>query len=428
MLQRENPYFGSIFKVICTLLIIVSFGHYVKAQQLAFPGAEGFGRFATGGRGGQVYRVTNLHDSGKGSFREAVSQPGRIVIFDVSGVIKIDQKISVSSRITIAGQTAPAEGITIYGNGVSFKDSTIVRYIRFRGSIDMSKGSCTVVADNLTDIIFDHVSIQWGRWDNLHIKKSKNVTLQYCMIAEAIDPQRFGALLEVPENVTMHHCLFAGNQSRNPKAKAKIEFINNVIYNWGKSGFVGGHSSANHYQDIVGNYFIAGPSSTESFLSMFSATDHVYQKGNYIDLNKDGKLNGRPVTDEDFLKETASLLRQPTLLSKSNVKISHCAKAFKLVMAEVGSSLKRDAVDNRIIGYLKSLGKTGQIFKTEADAGGQQAVKQVISFKVDSDSDGMPDKWEKKNKLDPHHGTDAAKITASGFSNLELYLNSLVKS
>lgn len=390
-------------------LFFVLFGYGASAQQLAFPGAEGFGRFATGGRGGAVYRVTNLHDSGQGSFRDAVSQPGRTVVFDVSGVIKVGAKIAVSPRITIAGQTAPGEGITVYGNSVSFKDSTIVRYIRFRGSINMSKGSCTVVADDLTDIIFDHVSIEWGRWDNLHIKKSKNVTLQYCMVAESLDPQRFGALLEVPENVTMHHCLFAGNQSRNPKAKAKIEFINNVVYNWGKSGFVGGHSSANHYQDLVGNYFIAGPNSTDSFLSMFSATDHVYHKDNYVDLNKDGKLNGRLVNDTDFIKETATLLKEPTLLSQSNVKISSAAEACCVVMAEAGSSLKRDAIDTRIIGYLKSLGKTGEIFKTEADAGGQQAVKELVLTVKDTDGDGIPNNQK------------------SRYKTLEDYLNSLAK-
>lgn len=398
-----------------------------NAQQLAFPGAEGFGRFASGGRGDSVYRVTNLNDTGKGSFRDAVSRPHRTVVFDVAGVIKIGGKISVSSDITIAGQTAPGVGITVYGNGVSFKSNTIVRYMRFRGSINMSKGSCTVVADDLKDIIFDHVSIEWGRWDNLHIKKSTNVTLQYCLIGESIDPQRFGALLEVPEYVTIHHSLFAGNQSRNPKAKAKIEFINNVVYNWGKSGFVGGHSSANHYQDIVGNYFISGPSSTDEFLSMFSATDHVYHQGNFVDLNKDGKLNGRLITDEDIIKETATLLKEPTLLSKSNVKVNKADDALKIVMAEAGASLKRDQVDNRIIGYLKSLGKKGQIFKTEADAGGQPLVKQVLSSLKDIDEDGIPNSWENKNKLDAKNAADSKKIRTNGYSHLEQYLNSLVK-
>ncbi|TCC87379.1 hypothetical protein EZ428_22030 [Pedobacter frigiditerrae] len=398
-----------------------------NAQQLAFPGAEGFGRFASGGRGDSVYRVTNLNDTGKGSFRDAVSKPHRTVVFDVAGVIKIGGKISVSSDITIAGQTAPGEGITVYGNGVSFKSNTIVRYIRFRGSINMSKGSCTVVADDLKDIIFDHVSIEWGRWDNLHIKKSINVTLQYCLIGESIDPQRFGALLEVPEYVTIHHSLFAGNQSRNPKAKAKIEFINNVVYNWGKSGFVGGHSSASHYQDLVGNYFISGPSSTDEFLSMFSATDHVYHQGNFVDINKDGKLNGRLITDEDIIKETATLLKEPTLITKSNVRVSKADEAVKVVIAEAGASLKRDQVDNRIVGYLKSLGKKGQIFKTEADAGGQPIVKQVLSSLKDTDQDGIPDNWENKNKLDAKNATDSKKILTNGYTNLEQYLNSLTK-
>ncbi len=413
----------------CCILLFASFliTSGAQAQQLAFPGAEGFGRFAAGGRGYPIYKVTNLQDSGKGSFRDAVSLPRRTVVFDVSGVIRIEGKISAAANITIAGQTAPGEGITVYGNGVSFSDNTIVRYLRFRGGINMSRGSCTVVADSLKDIIFDHVSIEWGRWDNLHIKKSTNVTLQYCLIGEGIDPQRFGALLENPENITIHHSLFTGNQSRNPKAKAKIEFINNLIYNWGTSGFVGGHSSADHYQDLVGNYFIGGPSSSAGFLSMFTATDHVYQRGNYVDLNKDGKLNGRLVTDEDFRKESATLLKEPSLLSQGSVKTHTAAQAFKMVLTEAGSSLKRDAVDLRIIGYLESLGKTGQIFKTEADAGGQPEVKETLSSLIDSDGDGIPDKWELKQKLDPKHAADANKLSSSGYTNLERYLNSLAK-
>lgn len=397
------------------------------AQQVAFPGAEGFGRFASGGRGGTVYYVTNLNDSGIGSFRDAVSQTGRTVVFDVAGVIKIKEKIAAAEGITIAGQTAPGAGITVYGNGVSFGGNTIVRYMRFRGSIDMPKGACTVVADDLKDIIFDHVSIEWGRWDNLHVKNSSNITFQYCLIGEGIDPQRFGALLENPVDITVHHSLWTGNQSRNPKAKAKIEYLNNVVYNWGKSGFVGGHSATDHYQDLVGNYFIAGPSSTDDFLSMFSATDHVYHKNNYVDLNKDGKVNGRLITDADFIKQTATLVNEPSALSRSKVTISTAAEALKIVMAEAGSSLKRDKVDQRIISYFKSLGKKGQIFKTEADAGGQPEVKQQVSKLKDTDQDGIPDRWETKNKLNSNNSEDAAAITPTGYTNLELYINSLDK-
>lgn len=413
-------------KLSISLLLILYFG-ISDAQQLAFPGAEGFGRFASGGRGGTVYHVTNLNDTGAGSFRDAVSQTGRTIVFDVSGVIRIKEKIAAAPDITIAGQTAPGKGITVYGNGVSFSSNSIIRYLRFRGSIDMPRGACTVVADDLTDVIFDHVSIEWGRWDNLHVKNSSNITFQYCLIGEGIDPQRFGALLEHPVDITVHHCLWTGNQSRNPKAKAKIEFLNNVVYNWGKSGFVGGHSATDHYQDIVGNYFIAGPSSTDDFLSMFTATDHVYHKDNYADLNKDGKVNGRLITDEDFIKQKATLLQQPSAMSGSNVKISAAADSWKIVMAEAGSSLQRDAVDKRIISYFKSLGKKGQVFKTEAEAGGQPTVKQKNSRLTDTDTDGIPDRWERKNNLNADDPADGAITNKTGYTNLENYINSLAR-
>lgn len=387
------------------------------AQQLAFPGAEGFGRFATGGRGGTVYHVTNLNDTGDGSFRDAVSKPNRIVVFDVSGVIKITDKISVSRKITIAGQTAPGQGIVVYGNGVSVADSSIIRYIRFRGSINMPKGACTVVADNCKDVIFDHVSVEWGRWDNFHIKGTTNITLQYSMIGEPIDPQRFGALFEDPHNVTVHHCLWIDNQSRNPKAKAGIEYINNVVYNYGVNGLVGGHSAAQHYQDVINNYFIAGPNSGHAFIGLFTGTDNVYHSGNYFDANKDGKLNGRLVTDSDFIKAKATLLPKRTF--NNNVTVDDAATAYQKVLAGVGASLHRDAVDTRIIGYLKSLGKEGVIFKTEAAAGGQPELPAAKPL-ADKNNDGIPDEWAAA-----HKGKSAG---ADGYTPLEVYLNDLVQS
>jgi len=411
---------------------------FCHAQQLAFPGAEGFGRFATGGRGGQVYHVTNLDDSGSGSFRDAVSVPGRTVVFDVAGVINIKSKIAAKPRITVAGQTAPGDGIVIYGTGVGFADSSIIRYVRFRGSINMPRGACTVTADNSKDVIFDHVSVEWGRWDDFHIKGTSNITLQYCLIGEPIDPQRFGALFEDPHNVTVHHCLWIDNHSRNPKAKAGIEYINNVIYNWGVNGLVGGHSGANHYQDVIGNYFIAGPNSGHAFLGMFTTTDHVYHRGNYVDMNKDGILNGRLVVDTDFVSKRvkpaivvdsnslkgATLQRKPNF--KLDVKVDEADVAYQKVLAGAGASLHRDEVDSRIIGYLRSLGKEGKIFKTEAEAGGQGKIKPATALR-DSDGDGIPDAWETAHGLDPNNVKDANLISGqSGYTNLENYLNSLV--
>lgn len=407
------------------LSIIISFFSFAAfSQQIAFPGAEGCGRFAAGGRGGTVYKVINLNDSGIGSFRDAVSQPKRTIIFSVSGVIRIKDKIKAAPDITIAGQTAPGAGITVYGNSVSFSGNSIVRYMRFRGSDNMPRGACVVVLDSLDKLILDHVSIEWGRWDDLHIKNSTNVTLQYCLVADGIEPQRFGSLIENPRFVTIHHCLWADNQSRNPKAKAKIEYINNVVYNWGTSGFVGGHSAEDHYQDLAGNYFIAGPNSTDNFLAMFTATDHVYQQNNMVDMNKDGQLNGRPVTNDDFIKQKATLLTQPSMLPKSNVKIGTPQQAYQIVIAKAGASLHRDAVDTRIIGYVTSLGKTGKIFKTEAEAGGQATIAEHHTMLKDADADGIPDSWEKANKL---KAADVQQTAASGYTHLEEYLNSLAK-
>ncbi|CAM3978216.1 polysaccharide lyase family 1 protein [Mucilaginibacter galii] len=422
LLKHKAKAFHAICFVAATLGLSST---QVNAQQLAFPGAEGFGRFATGGRGGSVYHVTNLNDKGDGSFRDAVSQPNRIIVFDVTGVIRIKDKIAASPKITIAGQTSPGQGIVIYGNGVSFADSSIIRYMRFRGSINMPRGACTVVADNCKDVIFDHVSVEWGRWDNLHIKESKNITLQYCLIGEPVDPQRFGALFENPTNITVHHTLWIDNQSRNPKAKAGIEYINNVVYNWGVNGFVGGHSGAPHYQDVINNYFIAGPNSGHAFIGMFTATDHVYHQGNYVDMNKDGRLNGRLTVDSDFVKRGLTMLSKPNFLT--GVKIESATQAYQKVLAEAGASLQRDAVDNRIIGYLSSLGKEGVIFKSEVDAGGQGELPSAKTL-ADNNRNGIPDTWESTHKLSVQSNADTNKVDKDGYTRLEKYLNDLVSS
>lgn len=401
------------------------------AQLPAFKGAEGYGATATGGRGKEVYHVVNLKDSGPGSFRDAVSKAGRTVVFNIGGVIKLDSRIDVMGDITIAGQTAPGPGITLYGESVAFNKikNVIVRYIRMHGSINMKRGSCVLIADSSDNIIFDHISVTWGRWDDLHIKGSTNITLQYCLIGESLDPQRFGALLERPEYLSIHHCLWISNQSRNPKAKAKIEYINNVVYNWGTSGFVGGHSSADHYQDIINNYFISGPSSSENFLSMFTETDHVYHSGNYTDLNRNGELDGRLVTDADFHtdKLKASLVNKKQNLSAIPVTIESAALAYEQVMADAGCSMKRDAVDERLIRQLSGLGKEGEIIWTETMVGGQPKMDTQQTTFPDTDQDGIPDTWEQSHSLNAHKASDAMQIQRNGYTPLEDYFEDLVK-
>jgi pectate lyase len=194
----------------------------------AFPGAEGFGALATGGRGGAVYHVTNLHDAGPGSFRDAVSQPNRIVVFDVGGIIKITKEIQVSSNLTIAGQSAPGGGICIYGSGVSLggQSNIIVRFLRFREGIAGDKGKKALGMDKASNIIIDHCSIEWGRWDDLGITVgSTAITIQNCIVAEGIHPQSFGALIDTVTNITLSHNLWMSNESRNPKAKGTIQSL-----------------------------------------------------------------------------------------------------------------------------------------------------------------------------------------------------------
>jgi pectate lyase len=348
----------------------------------AFPGAEGFGRFASGGHGGETVHVTTLDDSGPGSFRDAVSKPDRTVVFDVGGIIRLKSNIAVSSGLTIQGETAPGDGIMIYGRSVSFsgENNVIVRYLRFREGIAGDKGKCSVNLSGGSDMIFDHCSIEWGRWDCLGLTKgSHDITFQNCIIGEGVDPQRFGSLSDTITNITYSHNLWINNQSRNPKAKGRIQYINNVVYNWGVCGLVGGHSEANHFLDAIGNYFIAGPNSNSRFAGEFTATDHVFQKDNFADVDKDGQLNGHLVVAADFGsgENAPTMMTNLTVAPQISVTIESAQVAFSNVIAQAGCSLHRDSVDARLIDEVKSFGTRGKISHTETEAGGSGELKEV---------------------------------------------------
>ncbi len=342
---------------------------------LAFSGAEGFGRFASGGNGGEVFHVTTLDDSGPGSFRDAVSRPDRRVVFDVGGLIRLQSNVSVSSRITLAGQTAPGVGIALYGRSVSFsgKSNVIVRYLRFREGIAGDKGKCSVNLSGGSDMIFDHCSIEWGRWDCLGVTQgSRDLTFQNCIIGEGVAPQRFGSIADSVTNLTFTHNLWINNQSRNPKAKGRIQYVNNVVYNWGVCGLVGGHSGADHFLDAVGNYFIAGPNSGAHAVGEFKATDHVFQQNNFVDDDKDGKLNGRELVPADFgAGESAPAFQADfTVAPLANLTVESALSALSNILATAGCSLHRDAVDARLIDTVRSFGTRGKIIQTEAEVGG----------------------------------------------------------
>lgn len=395
-----------------------------NSQQLAFPGAEGFGAYATGGRGGTVVHVTNLNASGPGSLADAVSQPNRTVVFDVGGVIDITgQNLTIASNLTIAGQTAPGEGITIYGGRVIMSNSSnvIMRYIRMRGSISMPEDKCTLTMDYCDNVILDHCSISWGRWDNVHIKDANNITYQNCIISEGIEPQRFGAITDGTRNWTISHCLWTNNKSRNPKMKCYLQYYNNVVYNYG-IGIVGGHSAADNYQDVMNNYFITGPSSGSSnkYFDQWTETDHLYSTGNYTDDNRDGKLNGRLITDYNG----ATPMQQPNLKCQAPMNLEPAEDAFYAVMEHAGASRVRDSHDLRIIEQLASLGTKGAFIANEQDVGGIGTLAGADA-PADSDGDGMPDEWEKANGTDPDKADANGDADGNGYTNIEDYVNSL---
>jgi len=392
----------------------------VHAEEIAFPGAEGFGAMATGGRGGEIVHVTNTNDAGPGSLRDAVSAEKRIVVFDVGGVIKLKSPLSISSNITLAGQSAPGEGVSVYGSSVSLSGSknVIVRHMRFREGIAGPRGKCSLNMNHVSNIIVDHCSIEWGRWDCLGVTESTTVTIQNCIIGEGVDPQRFGCLCET-DDITFSHNLWINNQSRNPKAKGTVQYINNVVYNWGVTGLVGGHSGADHWLDMLNNVFIKGPNSNDRFVGQFASTDYVFQSGNLFDGDKDGKLNPREAVVEDFRKgeDAATSFGKAIFAPKIAVTTDPALVAYEKVIAGAGASLHRDAIDSRLIDSVKSLGTAGKIIKEESESGGHPELKSGEAPK-DADHDGIPDAWETNHKMNPNDPADAN-------ARIEEYLNSI---
>jgi len=396
----------------------------------AFPSAEGFGARATGGRGGEVYHVTNLRDAGPGSFRDAVSKGRRIVVFDMGGIVRLLSNVTASSDLTLAGQTAPGEGIAIYGHSVSFSGfhNVIVRYLRFRQGVGGDPAKSSLNLADSSNMIFDHVSIEWGRWDNLNVSQgSHTITFQYCLIGESLEPEHYGARIASAADITLSHNLWIDNLSYNPRARGAIQYINNVVYNWGVGGLVGGRTSTDHRLDVIGNYFIKGPSSNDRFVSQFAATDRVYQTGNYVDLVREGQLNGRPVVPGDFADAggAPTFVAQPLLQPPVPVRVDTAADAYRKIVAGAGCSLHRDSVDTRLIADLLSLSLKGRIIRDEATVHGIGAVKGGAT-PVSSVSDGLSDDWKISHGLDPKDPKAAhGDYNRDGYNNLDDYLNEL---
>lgn len=407
------------------LFFILFFSSSVlQAQQLAFPGAEGFGRFATGGRGGAVYHVTNLDDSGPGSFRDAVSQPGRIVVFDVGGVINTAKRIIVSPNITIAGQTAPGDGITIYGNGMSYTNAnnSITRYIRVRMGIKGDKADAVSIATG-SNMIFDHLSVSWGRDETFSMSGIiSDVTIQNCIISEGLHSHSAGGLIQTTGGVSLLKNLYINNHTRNPKVKGKNQFVNNVIYNWRVGAYIlGGGSEGNSYASVKNNYFIDGPQTASAPFTRGNENFHIFAAANYHDANKNGKLDGNDIPKEQYtvVDWQAKDFDYPvvTMLSPE--------ETYNYVVKQAGASKQRDAIDTRLVNTLRSLGAEGKIIASEAE-NPEKGPGVILSGKSlkDTDQDGMPDSWEKKNKLN-YRKADGNGIGKDGYTNIERYLNEL---
>ncbi len=419
------------------------------AQALpAFPGAEGPGSTASGGRSYSVYHVTNLNDTGAGSFREAITGTGasnRIVVFDVGGTIWLsnlptDHWLRTgANNITVAGQTAPGGGIVIYGQGVKFTGTNVViRNIHFRSG-DAQDPTRDDLWLQTKDSIVDHCSAEWATDEGISsTDAARNTTVQYSIIAEGLNynGHSYGGMIgfDTPgEVVTYHHNLFAHNKSRNPRIGNVnsivnvVDFRNNAVYDWISNC---GYSGDNEEGDVnfIGNYYIAGPStstSTKAFSGGSGGKTNIYQSGNKIDSNKNGVFDG---TDTGWGMFTGSYGTSPggTAYTVPTVYTQTADDALQTVLNYAGAFWwNRDTVDARIVNQVRT--GTGAVISHTSDVGGFTYYPQVFRDPnvYDPDRDGMLSDWETAHGLDPSVADGNGDYDADGYTNIEEYINQL---
>lgn len=413
--------------------LAVMLGLIADAQQLAFPGAQGWGRFATGGRKGTVYHVTNLNDSGTGSLRDAVSKSNRIVVFDVSGVINISSRMTFARNLYVAGQTAPGEGITVYGDGVSFSGATntIVRYMRFRMGHNGTAGKDAAGIANGTNMIFDHCSFSWGLDETFSINPDNkgdlhSITIMNSIMGQGLLTHSAGGLMQA-DSITLFRNFYCDNSTRNNKIKGINQYVNNIVYNW-KNGcyLMGGDSQGSSYVNATGNLFINGPESgTGNAFTSGNSDFHIYAADNWQDKNRDGKLNPYSIPQSEYSGGptfAASPYPYPELDAVSATTL------VDNLLPDVGATLPyRDVVDAYMVHEAKTFGAEGALLSSENQLPfGVPSAWTTASFEkpVDTDGDGMPDAWEQANGTNPAVD-DAMAIASNGYANIENYINSL---
>jgi len=448
---------GKLMRRLALLLFFVPF--VLQAQQLAFPGAEGFGRFTTGGRGGKVYVVTNLQDSvtkpTEGSLRWALNKQGpRTIVFAVSGTIELKRPLSISKGdVTIAGQTAPGDGICIKDYVVTVDaDNVIIRYLRFRcGNLyatDASQDSFS--GHRHKNVIIDHCSMSWSVDEAASFYDNENFTMQWCLISESLNngghpkgPHGYGGIWG-GMGASFHHNLFASHTSRNPrfcgaryheatKETELVDFRNNVIFNWGFNSSYGGEMGR---QNMINNYYKPGPATKKSvrgrILEPFDSLGVWYIDGNYVEGSRAISCdNWNGGVQGDFAGAGSIKAAKP--FDFAPVTTQRATKAYKLVVRAAGANLpRRDPVDTRILKETISgkctfggeYGASTGIIDNAASVGGWPELK-TYNVKEDSDKDGMPDVWEKTKGLDPLNPEDRNNISDNGYTMLEEYLNSI---
>jgi len=408
----------------------------------AFPGAEGFGATTPGGRGGKVIAVTNLGDDGPGSFRAACEAEGpRIVVFRVSGLITLTKKLVIKNPyITIAGQTAPGDGICLRNfTFVIATHDVVVRYLRSRlGDLTAQEDDSLTLAAGARNVIIDHCSTTWSIDENLSLAGDvSNVTVQWCLIAEGLNHSKhskgahgYGSLSRANGPVSWHHNLWAHNTSRNPRLGDNygrspyptFDLRNNVIYDYGEiaSGLTQGVLKVNY----VGNYIRPGPSSKAttpirvggpSDLSFF-IKDNVFETNDA--LTADNSKFFDPVMIDG--KRQVQILTRP--FEVPAVRTTSAIASLEAVLATAGASLpKRDSVDTRIVSEVHS--HKGSIIDSQQEVGGWPELV-TSPAPQDSDGDGMPDNWERRYGLNPLDPSDGNLDTDhDGYANIEEFLN-----
>ncbi|MBP1676284.1 MAG: hypothetical protein H6Q20_843 [Bacteroidetes bacterium] len=440
----------------------------------AFPGAEGGGAYATGGRGAQVYYITSLDDADSvpGTLRWTLLQKGpKLILFKVAGIINLKSELKITKgNVTIAGQSAPGDGICIKGYPfVISADNVIIRFLRFRmGNVNNVQDDA-LKANKRKNIIIDHCSMSWSTDECASFYDNENFTLQWSIISESLrnsvhkkGAHGYGGIWG-GKKASFHHNLLAHHDSRNPRfcgsrytntpELEKVDFRNNVIYNWGSnSGYAGEGGEYN----IVHNYYKPGPATLahggKMTYRIFAPNSDdgtnnqpagvwgkFYVKGNvvagYAKVTKNNTEGFQPNLRAGETTTAAQLL-SATEFPFFTFKPQTAQQAYDAVLLHAGASLVRDAVDQRIVREVQtgtytftgSNGSKNGIIDTQEDVGGWPAYsyeqKQLV---VDSDNDGMPDDWETKNKLNPQDASDGGKYSlCKHYTNVEVYLNSLV--